>query len=60
VLCWDFPGSYVQLKAVLRVNPWILCAPNVMPVCILARSNQNSSHISKWLLGSGSLGILIP
>jgi hypothetical protein len=31
----------VQLKAVLRVSPGILCAPNVLAVIILARNNQN-------------------
>jgi hypothetical protein len=49
---WDYPGFYMQLTAILRVNPWILCVPNVLAVIILARCNQNYPSIASTS-GSG-------
>jgi hypothetical protein len=43
---WDFHSWYVQLKANLRVSLWILSAPNLMAVIILARSNQNYPSVA--------------
>jgi hypothetical protein len=36
----------LQLKADLRVSLWSLCAPNVMAVIILARSNWNYPSVA--------------
>jgi hypothetical protein len=43
---WDFCSCEVQLKADLRVSLWILCAPDVKVVFILARSNQNYPSVA--------------
>jgi hypothetical protein len=43
---WDFPGCYMKLKAVWRVTPWIICAPNVLSLIILARNNQNYPSVA--------------
>jgi hypothetical protein len=41
----------VQLKAVLRVDPWISCATNVLVVIILTRSNQNYPSVTPMSQG---------
>jgi hypothetical protein len=46
VLSQDFLGCYVQLKGVLRVSAWILCAPFVLVVIKLARKNQNYPNVA--------------
>jgi hypothetical protein len=58
---WDFCGCYVQLKAVLRISAWILCAPNLLLFWLEAIGiTKCTSHISRWILESWSLGFLIP
>jgi hypothetical protein len=38
-------------KAVLRVSPWLLCAPNVLAFIILTRNNQNYSSVTPTCWG---------
>jgi hypothetical protein len=42
----DFPGCQDQLKALLRVSPGILYAPNVLVVIILGRSILNYPSVA--------------
>jgi hypothetical protein len=48
--CWlchvGFSQLFMQLKADLRVSLWIVCAPNVMAVISLTRSNQNYPSVA--------------
>jgi hypothetical protein len=55
VLLWAFYGYWVQLNAYLRISLWILSAPNVMAVIVLAKSNQNYPSIT--LMSQGGFWI---
>jgi hypothetical protein len=48
--CWQCYARIFWLlgafKSCVKVSPWILCAPNVLEVIILARSNENFSSVA--------------